>query len=323
MKKEKSTSRLLNPTRKMRRAAFVAAVLFPFAIWMLIYMLLPLASIVMYSFTDAKMAYSDFSFIGLYQFVKAFGTKTIRVAIFNSLKASLFLIPVTLVLSMLLALGLNMVGEKYRNFCTFVYFMPNIMSMTAVCLVWKWLYHNQYGIFNVMLQAVGLNKVQFLTSEKTALISLCVIQVWSVIGYYAVLLLSAMRSIDTSIYEASDLDGANSFVKFFRITLPLMKNQLLFVCIMLTTAAFMFFTPVQLLCTDGTPGTSTLVMMVEIYNKGIQEGNLGYSSALSLILMMIILFFSLVQWVLTKEREPRVKHVPQIQAAAAEGGMAE
>lgn len=84
----------------------------------------------------------------------------------------------------------------------------------------------------------------------------------------------------------------------------MLKNQLLFVCIMLTTSAFMFFTPVKVL-TDGTPGTSTMVMLLYIYQQGIQQGNIAYSSAMSLVLMLIILFFSLVQWVLTKERRPK------------------
>ena len=86
--------------------------------------------------------------------------------------------------------------------------------------------------------------------------------------------------------------------------MPMLKNQLLFVCIMLTTSAFMFFTPVKVL-TDGTPGNSTLVMLPYVHRRGIQQGDIAHASAMSLVLMAIILFFSLVQWVLTKERAPK------------------
>ena len=122
------------------------------------------------------------------------------------------------------------------------------------------------------------------------------IHIYTVFGYYAVLLLASMRGIDRSLYEASNLDGANPIRQFFSITLPMMKNQLLFVCIMLTTSAFMFFTPVQLLNKSGTPGTSTRVMLMDIYENGIQQGDIAYASAMSLILMLIILFFSMIQW---------------------------
>lgn len=284
-------------TRKHRRAAFVLCVLIPFAVWMLIYMLIPLVSVVMYSFTNAKMAYDDFSFVGMYQFEKLFGTKVAVTAIVNTLKAALIIIPVSLVLAMLTALGLNVLGDRSRGVYTFIYFLPNVMSLTAVCLVWQWLYHQDYGVINTVLNAIGFKSVRFLQDKATALPSLCAIHIWTVFGYYAVLLLAAMRSIDESLYEAARIDGATPARSFFSITLPLLKNQLLFVCVMLTTSAFMFFTPVQLLCSGGTPGNSTKVMLLYIYENGIQKGNIGYGSAMSLILMLMILALSLIQWI--------------------------
>lgn len=294
-----------NLSRKAKRNCFVLAVLIPFAVWMLIYMLIPLASVIFYSFTDAKMAYDDFSFVGLYQFKKMFSNSTAIIAIWNTVKAAVIIMPISLVLALLTAAGLNALSDRFRSLYTFVYFLPNIMSMTAICLVWRWLYHDQYGIINAFLQFLGFEKQQFLKSSEQALFCLCIIHIWSVFGYYAVILLAAMRGIDKSLYEAASLAGANGLQKFWYVTLPMLKNQLLFVCIMLTTSAFMFFTPVKVL-TDGTPGTSTMVMLLYIYQQGIQQGNIAYSSAMSLILMLIILFFSLVQWVLTRERKPKI-----------------
>lgn len=290
--------------RKTKRNLFVLAVLGPFAVWMLIYMLIPLVNVIIYSFTDAKMAYDDFSFVGLYQFKKLFTNSTAIISILNTVKAALIIMPISLVLAMLAALGLNALSDRFRGFYTFAYFLPNIMSMTAVCLVWRWLYHDQYGIFNVILEWLGIGKQQFLKSSEQALASLCAIHIWTIFGYYAVILLSAMRGIDKSLYEAADISGANAVAKFFYITLPMMKNQLLFVCIMLTTSAFMFFTPAKVI-TNGTPGTSTMVLLLYIYQQGIERGDIAFSCAASLILMLIILFFSLVQWVLSRERKPK------------------
>lgn len=293
-------------TRKTKRMIFTLAVLLPFAAWMLVYMLIPLASVIFYSFTDAKMAYSSFKGVGLYQYEKMFTNPTALISIWNTVKAALIIMPVSLLLSMLTALGLNALSERFRNLYTFVFFLPNIMSMTAVCLVWKWLYHEQYGIFNAVLEFFGFEKMQFLRSVSQALPSLCVIHIWTIFGYYAVILLAAIRGIDKTLYEVADVYGANAWQKFWYVTLPMLKNQLLFVCIMLTTSSFMFFTPVKLL-TDGTPGTSTSVLLFYIYQQGIQQGNLGYSSATSIVLMLIILFFSLIQWVLTREKDPNKK----------------
>ena len=291
-------------TRKAKRNCFVLAVLIPFAVWMLIYMLIPLVSVIFYSFTDAKMAYDDFSWVGLYQFKKLFSSSDAITSIVNSVKAALIIMPISLALSMLTAVGLNALTDRFRNLYTFAYFVPNIMSMTAICLVWNWMYHNSYGIINAFLNLFGMENQQFLKSAEQALFCLCVIHIWSVFGYYAVILLAAIRGIDKSLYEAADISGANAWQKFWYVTMPMLKNQLLFVCIMLTTSAFMFFTPVKVL-TDGTPGNSTLVMLLYVHRRGIQQGDIAHASAMSLVLMAIILFFSLVQWVLTKERAPK------------------
>lgn len=301
---EQKRSALSGMTRKAKRNCFVLAVLIPFAVWMLIYMIVPLISVIVYSFTDAKMAYDDFSWVGLYQFQKLFSRSDAIASILNSVKAALIIMPISLVLSLLTAVGLNALSDRFRNLYTFAYFVPNIMSMTAICLVWRWMYHNSYGIINAFLNLFGIESQQFLKSSQQALVCLCVIHIWSVFGYYAVILLSAIRGIDKSLYEAADISGANAWQKFWYVTMPMLKNQILFVCIMLTTSSFMFFTPVKVL-TDGTPGNSTLVMLLYIHRHGIQQGDIAHASAMSLVLMAIILFFSLVQWVLTKERAPK------------------
>lgn len=291
--------------RNRGRNMFLFCVLAPAFLWFLLFFILPFGSVIFYSFTNAHMAYSDFRWVGLEQYVKAF-TKdpTFLISLKNTVVAALVIVPSTVILSILLAAGLNMLRERMRQFYTFIYFLPSVISAVAISLVWDWLYSKNYGLFNAILQALGLEKQPFLSSVSQALICLCIVQVWAVFGYYAVILLAAMRSIDPSYYEAAEIDGAGPAAKFFKITLPLIKNNILFVCVMTTTVAFMFFTPVKIL-TDGTPGTSTMVMLLHIMNKGIINSDIGYASAMSVILMLIILFFSLIQWIITKERKPQ------------------
>lgn len=289
------------------RRMFLTCVLVPTFIWFLIFFIIPVISVIFYSFTNAHMAYSDMKWVGFDQYIKAFSDSTFRIALQNTVVAALIIVPVTIVLSILLAAGLNAVGNKMRQFLTFVYFLPSVISTVAVSLVWDWLYNKNFGLFNAILIALGFEGQPFLTSSSQALACLCVVQIWAVFGYYAVILLASIRGIDRGLYEAAEIDGAGTLAKFFKITLPLIKNTILFVCIMTTTVAFMFFTPVKIL-TDGTPGTSTEVLLLHIMKKGIDNSDVGYASAMSIILMLIILFFSAVQWVITKERKVKPKH---------------
>ena len=287
---------------------FLFCVLAPTFIWFLIYFIIPFISVFVYSFTNAHMAYPTFKFVGLDQYTKAF-TKdaTFLISFKNTIIAALVIVPSTVSLSILLAAGLNAMSEKVRQSFTFIFFLPSVISSVAISLVWDWLYSRSYGLFNAILNALGLPSQAFLTSTSQALICLCIIQIWAIFGYYAVILLAAIRGIDKALYEAADIDGAGAVKKFILITIPLIKNNILFVCIMSTTTAFMFFTPVKIL-TNGTPGTSTMVILLHILNKGIKNSDIGYASAMSIVLMFIILFFSLIQWFISKERKVKVRH---------------
>lgn len=269
-------------------------------------MILPIFSVVFYSFTNVNMAFSDWRFVGFSQYIKMFTEDTLfPIAVLNTVKSVLVIVPMTVVLSVTLALGIHSIKSGLNKFFTFVYFLPSIISMVAICMVWKWLYHQQYGIINTFLGFFGIPPQQFLNSGSQALFCLCIIQVWTLIGYYAVILVAAIKGIDLSLYEAAEVDGANGWKKTFYITLPLIRQNIFFVCIMSTTQAFMIFTPVKVL-TDGMPGTSTYVLMLHIMNRGINNNDIAYASAMSLVLMGIILAFSLLQRLAAREKKEEV-----------------
>lgn len=296
-------TRKFNFNRKQRRRLFVLSILVPLCIWFFVFMILPIISIVFYSFTDYNMAYSSWKFVGADQYIKMFtGDPLFPIAVWNTVKAAVVIVPLTVLLSLTLALGINSVKERANKIFTFIYFLPSIVSMVAICMVWKWMYHQQFGIINAVLGFFGAAPQKFLNSSDQALVCLCIIQVWALIGYYAIILATAIRGIDTSLYEAAEVDGASGWRKTFYITLPLIKQNLFFVCVMATTQAFMIFTPVKVL-TDGMPGTSTYVLMLHIMNRGINNNDIAYASAMSLVLMGIILVFSLLQRLLVRERK--------------------
>lgn len=289
--------------RQGRRRLFVWVILTPILVWFMIYMFIPIVSVFVYSFTNAKMQYGQFKFTGLSNYTKMlYGDPLIPIALKNTVSAVLMILPGTLILSIVLASALNAVGSKSRESYTFIYFLPSVVPMTAVALVWSWLYHPQFGLFNFGLKLLGLPIQMYLRSSEQALASIAAVQIWYSFGYYAVILLAAMKSVSSDVLEAADIDGASAFRKFFSITIPIIKPSLIFVSIMSTIGAFKLFTPVDVLTLGrGIPGTSTMVLMLKVKIDGIELGDTGYASAISVLLMAIILTVSLVQWILSRE----------------------
>ena len=153
--------------RSTKRNLFVLAVLAPTMVWFVIFMFLPIVNVVIYSFTNAHMAYDTFKFVGLQQYIKMFTADPIfPIAMRNTIVVALIIVPATVVLSILLAVGLNAMTKKLREFFTFVYFLPSIVSTVAISLVWRWLYHQNYGLINAFLELIGLPKQPFLNSSS-------------------------------------------------------------------------------------------------------------------------------------------------------------
>jgi ABC-type sugar transport system permease subunit len=283
-------------------------VLSPAIVWFVIYMICPLLMVLYYSFTNSHMAYDTYKFVGFDQYVKMFTADPIFLTgLKNTVVGALMIVPSTVILSLLLAVGLNAMSNRIRSLFTFIYFMPAIISMAAISLVGKWIYNPSYGLVNTLLDFFGLPAQPLINGSEQALACIAIIQVWAIFGYYSVVLLASIRGIDKSLYEAADIDGASAFKKLLHVTLPGVRNTLLFVGIMATTEAFMIFTPIQII-TNGTPGSSTVVMMLHIINRGIKNSDTGYATAMSIVLMLMILGVSLVQWFLIREGKVRSKH---------------
>lgn len=305
--------------RKKKRLLFVAATIIPMLVWLMIYFLIPIITMIVYSFTNAHMAYDTFKFVGLKNYIRLFSDPTYLIAVKNSLICVVVIVPIAVVFSVLTAVGLNAMTERLRQFFTFAYFMPSLLSMTAICLVWRWLYNPAYGLFNAILNFIGIESQQFIQSSSQALYCLCAIQIWSVFGYYAVIILTSIRGVDSSIYDAAKVDGTNSVQRFFYVTVPLIKRTILFVTVMVTNSAFMFFTPIKLL-TKGGPGTSTTTLLLYVMRNGVEQGNLGLGSAGSLILMFMILLVSGIQFLLTREKKPKPIRLKGKTKAVENGG---
>ena len=282
-------------SRQLGRWIFILTGLVPVLVWFFIFMLYPIILSIRNSFYNTNLAYNSDNFIGLDNFKRLLVDPNFIVALKNTLLAVVYIVPPVIVLSFIVALLLNAFNNKIREAFTMIYFLPVVTSMVAISIVWKWLYDPTYGLFNYVLSILGLPQLQYIFSPTQALPSLCAIEVWKAIGYYAVLLLAALRTIPVSYFEAAKIDGAESLQTLRFITLPMLKPTFLFILIMNTIEAFKIFIPVKVI-TDGGPGNSTKVLVLQIIDEGIKNMDIGYASAMSIVMLLVIGLITIIQW---------------------------
>ena len=170
-------------------------------------------------------------------------------------------------------------------------------------MVWKWLYNPNYGLFNQILLRLGLitEPIPWLTSTKWSLLSLILMAILSSPGSAIILYLAAMSNIPPSIYEAAALEGADEFTQWYKITVPLLNNTTLYLLVMNTIASFQVFTQVYVM-TRGGPGYSSTMITPLIYFRAFKDYEFGIASAQALVLFLIILGISLIQFKYIRRR---------------------
>ncbi|MEK3888142.1 carbohydrate ABC transporter permease [Bacillus sp. FSL K6-3431] len=199
------------------------------------------------------------------------------------------------VISLAIAIVLNKKWFPFKNIIRATYFLPTIVSMVAVAFVWMWLFNPQFGPINEWLSTFGISNQQFFGDPKLAMPMLIIIGVWKAIGFNMVIYLAGLQGIDKSYYEAAEMDGANSLQKFRFITWPLLIPTTFFVCTMGVIGGFQIFDQIFII-TGGGPAQSTYAIVFYIYQKAFKELIFGYASALSMILFLIILAITLIQY---------------------------
>jgi ABC-type sugar transport system permease subunit len=264
---------------------------------------IPVISMVLFIFIPMVISFywslCDFSgiqaprFIGLDNYVKLFTADKIFIqAMKNTLLfvvLSMFIGPT---LGLLTALMLNQ-KVKFQSLFRTAYFLPVMTSMVVVSTIWRMLY-NQNGIFNSVLSNIGLSPVNWLSDPNMALISVVIASIWQGFGFETVIFLAALQSIPKELYEAADIDGANSFNKFFSVTLPSLRSVITFVYIYGLIGAFQTFDQMYVM-TKGGPIYRTTTLVLYLFDK-FQDLRLGYASAIAYVLFFILVIISFFQW---------------------------
>ena len=240
-------------------------------------------------------------FIGLDNYRTLIADPQVGYAIRNTLVYTCSVVPITMVLALLLAVFLN--GKlKGKNIYRTIYFIPMVAAPAAVTMVWKWLFNYQFGLINHALEAIGLEKVNWIDNPDVAMISIVIIGVWSSLGYSMVLLLAGLQEIPKDYYEAANLDGASPMQQLFRITIPLLSPQLFFVMVTSIITAMQVFDIVYMMIDVTSPSYDRTVSLVYLfYNNSFKYSNKGYGSAIVMVLLAIIMIITVIQTKLQKK----------------------
>lgn len=212
-------------------------------------------------------------------------------------------VPVTIVISLAVALLLNDEGLKGRNFFRMIYFIPVMTNMVAAAFVWRWLFEPTNGVVNYFLRLLGVTQTPgWLADPHWALVAMMAVAVWKQVGFAMVVLLAGLQTVPKFIYEAAAIDGTNRWQKFWKITVPLINPTIVFLVVMMVINALRVFTIPYVMSAGGftnqAPGgplDSTRVFVLHIYDLGFRKFDLGYASATSFSLLLLILVVTLVQ----------------------------
>ncbi|WP_219994750.1 carbohydrate ABC transporter permease [Microbacterium sp. SGAir0570] len=289
------THRPGNPSaRQMTRSAWlfllVPGVLF------LVFMALPIAIALVLSLTDYAIV-GDFDWLGLQNYAEIAVDPFFWIALRNTAYYTVLYVPAGLVVALGTALLLNRRQRAVRIFRT-LFYIPVVASTVATATIWFWMLNPQNGLLNVVLSWFGIDGPAWLYESQWAMIAIVMMSVWAGFGANMIIFLGGLQGVPGELYEAARLDGANAWQQFRYVTLPSLTRTTFLVSTLLIIGAFQVFDQAYVL-TKGGPGNSTVTMVYYIYNKGFGALEMGYASALSFILFLIILVFSLVNARLT------------------------
>ena len=238
---------------------------------------------------------NQITFAGLNNFINLFDDDQFITSFFNTIWYTVGTVPLTMTCALSLALLLNQ-KIHFRNFFRSVSFFPYVASLVAVAVVWNMIFNPAKGPVNQMLASLGVKNLPgWAASKDWAMLTVILFGVWKNMGYYMIIYLAGLQGISPEYYEAAEIDGANRWMKFRYITIPQLAPTTFFVLIMLTIQCFKVFDQILLL-TQGGPGTSTLVLVYHIYNTAFLSWNLGYASAIALVLFLLVLAITIVQF---------------------------
>lgn len=273
----------------------------PALIFLGVFLYYPLMNSVYISFTNWNMTKPVKKFVGTDNYVKLFKNEDLYQSLKVTLHYTLLDVVLTLTIGLLLALLFNVFRSKMYAVMRGIIFMPHYISMVIAAMVFTWIYNGQYGLLNRVTDLMGFEPIQWLTNPSTALPALVAVSVWKGVGFAMMLFISGMRGIPNEYYEAAAIDGASGLSRFRYITLPLLSPMTLFLVITTFISSMQVFQSIDIM-TNGGPLQATNAIVYWIYTMAFTEFKTGRASALVMILFVIILVLTIIQWLVSRKQ---------------------
>lgn len=272
----------------------------PYLLMFLAFLFIPLVYGIYISVHDYNLLSSVQPFIGLENYAAIFNPDSAMNSLFfeglgNTVKFVVFSVPLLVAIGLGLALLLNSIPGKLRTFFRTIYFIPYAISVSVVSIIFLWILDTNSGLLNMYLMDLGFDAIPWLTRQPFAWISLIGATIWWTLGFNMIIFINALNEVPEELYEAGSIDGASAWQKFIHITLPTIRPIMIFVIITSTIASFNVFGQPYLM-TRGGPGDSTEVLLMGIVNLAFEERELGIASAMALLMSLIMIVISAIQF---------------------------
>jgi multiple sugar transport system permease protein len=253
-----------------------------------IFIVIPVISVLVLSLTDYSFG-DTWTWVGFGNYSELFRDVDFLAALWHTVLYALIVIPISMAISLAVALGLN---QKIRGIGFFrtAFYVPTVTATVAVATIWLWIYNPGSGLANGFLSLFGFAPNRWLADPGTALGSLMVVGIWQGLGTKIIIYLAALQGVSRDLLESADIDGASRWQKFRNVTLPALGPVQFFVLITSIVGTFQVFDLVYVM-TRGGPGSETRVLVLDIYQNAFQDLKLGYASAETVIMMIVIAVF--------------------------------
>ena len=289
-----------NKKGKLHRSVIPFLFICPVIVMNLIFFCLPFLQSLAMSFFEWPLL-GEKTFVGLGNYQTLLADDQFRTSLLFTMKYTLFVTPALFLMAFILAL---LIDGKFKGVTLFrtIYFSPVVISMTSCSLIWLWIYNDLYGILNYILQKLHIidEGILWMGSEKTLVPAIVFMITLKMAGFSMLIILAAFQSVDTEVYESAAIDGASKARQFFHITLPIIRPQVGLALIMSVIGSVLAFEQF-LIMTKGGPTETTTTLVHYIYNTSFKYYNFGYGSAMTIVLLMIMLALSFAQMRLLKD----------------------
>lgn len=264
----------------------------PNLIHFVLFFLLPTGLGVWYSLTNFD-GFGSYDFVGLKNYIELFTDPLFYKVMLRTLIYCAVMVPLTVLSAFAVSLLLTR-NLKVTNIVRAMVYWPTLLSSVMIGITWKWIFSENYGLINYMLSSAGADQIMWQSTPVAAWITIVIAALWCGMGFNMLIYIGAINNIPTSRLEAADMEGASAWQKIRYVIFPSVKNTTFLIIMLTTLATFKEFALINTMTSGGPAGRTTLIVQY-IYNLGFDQYNVGYASAVSLVMVAVLMVITLIQ----------------------------